>query len=193
MNPIVSQIRAGIKAMILTNPTRFYYFENNTIKYLTARKAHEQGSVSSNGVTPVGLGTSFGMYIFTEHNTAITENMVLCESGQGWKVGAVDLHTKFGEIYERRAKLTLVSLSANCAITSFKIGAAVGTINQTLGTIAITVPSGTDVTALNPTIVHNGKMIDKTGVQNFTTPVEYTITAENLATKKYTVTAGVAP
>lgn len=63
-----------------------------------------------------------------------------------------------------------------------------GTINQDTGAISLSVPSWVDISALNPIIGYNGKMIDKTGPQDFTNPVTYTVTAEDLSTKSYTVT-----
>lgn len=192
MNLTTRQKRAGIKAMILANPSRFSYFKDNELKYITARKVHEQGSVSTNGSTPVGLGTSFGLYIFTEFDGDISENQVLLDGSLAYKVGAVDPHYDHGEIYEKRAKLLAVKALETCNITSFKIGSAVGIINNTLNTIAVTVPTGTNVTSLTPVITHNGKMIDKTTAQDFTNPVAYTVTAENLATRIYTVTVVVS-
>ena len=82
-------------------------------------------------------------------------------------------------------------------------GAAVsGTINQTLGTIAVAAVSGTNVTALAATFtlstgatakVGTTAQISGTTTNNFTSPVEYTITAEDgKTTKTYTVTVTVA-
>jgi hypothetical protein len=77
-------------------------------------------------------------------------------------------------------------------ITSFKIGDIDGTIGD--GTVAIEVPFGSNVTALAPTIVHNGKSIAPAlGIaQNFTNPVTYTVTAQDDTTKAYVVTVTVA-
>ncbi|HOD35390.1 MAG TPA: beta-propeller fold lactonase family protein [Syntrophales bacterium] len=82
-------------------------------------------------------------------------------------------------------------------ITSFTISAIPGS-NTTIGTNTITVqvPFGTDVTALEPTIVHNGATIDPaSGVaQDFSGgPVTYTVTAQNGSTKVYAVTVTEAP
>jgi len=75
-------------------------------------------------------------------------------------------------------------------ITSFSFAspAATGTINGT--NITLNVPFATDLTALVPTIVvsDNATVSPLTGVaQNFTSPVNYTVTAEDLTTKVYTV------
>jgi PGF-pre-PGF domain-containing protein len=85
------------------------------------------------------------------------------------------------------------------SITSFRFNSfdpdVVGVINEASRTIALTVPYGTDVTALVPTIVHNGSSISpKSGVaQNFANPVTYTVTAADGTTQSYTVTVTVAP
>jgi hypothetical protein len=71
---------------------------------------------------------------------------------------------------------------------SFTSPAVTGVISGT--NIAVTVPSGIDVTALVPTISHTGVSISpNSGVaQNFTNPVTYTVTAADGTTKEYIVT-----
>jgi len=71
--------------------------------------------------------------------------------------------------------------------------AVAGAINGT--NITLAVPFGTDVTALIPTITHNGVSITpNSGVaQNFTTPVTYTVTAADASAQAYTVTVNAAP
>lgn len=84
------------------------------------------------------------------------------------------------------------ALSSAKDITSFKIGEAVGAITGT--DIAVEVPAGTDVTAVTPDIVASDKAsVTPTGDQDFTDPVQYTVTAEDGSTKVYTVTVTVAP
>lgn len=79
-------------------------------------------------------------------------------------------------------------------ITSFTFAspAATGVIGT--NTIAVTVPYGTNVTALVPTITHTGaSMTPASGVaQNFTNPIIYTVTAVDGSTKAYTVNVTVA-
>jgi hypothetical protein len=79
------------------------------------------------------------------------------------------------------------------AITSFDLAGESATINEATGAITLTVPYGTDVTALAPTIVHTGASINPTTAQDFTVPVIYTVTAADNTTKVYTVTVTVAP
>lgn len=78
------------------------------------------------------------------------------------------------------------------AITEFIFAdpAATGVITETNHTISVTVPFGTIVTSLIPTITHTGASISpESGVaQDFTTPVVYTVTAADATTQDYTVT-----
>jgi hypothetical protein len=78
-------------------------------------------------------------------------------------------------------------------IVTFTIPSQVGnsTINTTAHTVSVTMPYGTDITNLTPTItVSIGASIDPlSGVsQNFTNPVTYTTTAEDLTTQEWVVT-----
>ena len=83
-----------------------------------------------------------------------------------------------------------VSVALNPAkdITDFVILGVHGTITGTA--IALTVPYGTDVTNLTPTITITGASVSPaSGVpRNFSSPVTYTVTAADGSTKNYTVT-----
>ncbi len=83
-------------------------------------------------------------------------------------------------------------LSNECDITSFTIAGVAATISGT--SITAELPAGTDVTALTPSIVTStGATVDPTTAQDFSSAVEYTVTAEDGVTKKtYTVTITVA-
>ncbi|MDF2838504.1 MAG: putative surface layer protein, partial [Evtepia sp.] len=81
------------------------------------------------------------------------------------------------------------------AINAFSIGSYAGTIDQTNHTISVTVPYATSVSALTPMITVSEKATVSPvsgAMQNFTTPVTYTVTAENGTTQSYTVTVTVA-
>lgn len=82
------------------------------------------------------------------------------------------------------------------AITTFTVPSQTGTttINETAHTIALTVPFGTVVTALVPTIVITGASVSPaSGVaNNFTSPATYTVTAADGSTQAYVVTVTVA-
>jgi hypothetical protein len=68
-----------------------------------------------------------------------------------------------------------------------------GTITGT--DIAVTVPHGTDLTGLAPTITHTGAGIEPASgaARDFTGPVSYTVTAADDSTQVYTVTVSAAP
>ncbi|SHF11487.1 S-layer homology domain-containing protein, partial [Anaerotignum propionicum] len=91
-----------------------------------------------------------------------------------------------------------VAHSTAKAITAFDFNgltpAVTGTVNEGAKTIALTVPYGTDVTALVPSITHTGASVSpNTGeAQNFTSPVTYTVTAADSSTQQYSVTVTVA-
>jgi len=80
------------------------------------------------------------------------------------------------------------------AITAFDFKAldpdVTGVIDEGVKTITLTVPFGTEITALVPTIVHTGASISPASgtAQDFTSPVTYTVTAEDASTQAYLVT-----
>jgi hypothetical protein len=90
------------------------------------------------------------------------------------------------------------NLSADKSISSFNLNSlspsVTGSVNNTNRTISLTVPYGTNVSSLIPTIAITGTSISpKTGVAtNFTKPVTYTVTAEDSSTQSYVVTVNVA-
>lgn len=91
---------------------------------------------------------------------------------------------------------TWTPASSARAITAYSIGANTGVIDQTAKTIAVAVPTGTNVTALVATYtttaasVKVGTMSQTSGVtfNNFTGPVVYTVTAADNTRGNYTVT-----
>ena len=90
----------------------------------------------------------------------------------------------------------VVALNSATDITAFSINGANGTINATNHTISLALPAGTAVTALVPTItLSTGASISPTsGVsQDFTSPVTYTVTAQDgVTTQAWVVSVSVA-
>jgi len=65
-------------------------------------------------------------------------------------------------------------------------------ITEASKTASASVPNGTNVTALTPSIQVSAKAsVSPNGAQNFSSPVIYTVTAENGSTAEYTVTVAV--
>jgi hypothetical protein len=100
------------------------------------------------------------------------------------------------------ATVTVASAIAKAA-TAFSfagLAGAAGTIDEAAKTIAVTVPSGTNVTALVATfattgsVVKVGTTVQTSGVtaNDFTSPVAYAVTDANGNTATYTVTVTVA-
>ena len=87
------------------------------------------------------------------------------------------------------------TIVAKIASFGFASPSAAGTVDNTSNTVSVTVPYGTDVTALTPviTLTDVGASVSPAGVQNFTSPVDYTVTSGNGATNIYTVTVSIAP
>ncbi len=96
------------------------------------------------------------------------------------------------------AQKALQAVNPAKAITAFTIPSQVGstTINEAAHTIAVTVPFGTNVTALVPTIATStgASVSPLSGVaHNFTATSTYTVTAADGSTQAYAVTVTVAP
>ena len=93
----------------------------------------------------------------------------------------------------------VVEANSAKAITAFNFAGltpeVVGVVDEGARTVALTVPFGTDVTTLVPTITHTGANISpNTGIaQNFTAPVTYTVTSADASSQAYVVTVTVAP
>jgi Ice-binding-like len=85
-------------------------------------------------------------------------------------------------------------------VSSYSVGGVSGTIDETAKTIAVSMPNGTNVTALVATFTTTGTGV-KVGTtaqtsgataNNFTIPVTYTVTAPDGSTAAYTITVTMA-
>ena len=90
--------------------------------------------------------------------------------------------------------------SSSKAVTAYSLAGVTGTIDETAKTIAVTMPFGTNVTALKATFKSTGASMkvgttvqtSKTTPNNFTSPVTYTVAAADGTTANYAVTVTVA-
>ncbi|ANQ52571.1 hypothetical protein MY04_5239 [Flammeovirga sp. MY04] len=90
----------------------------------------------------------------------------------------------------KSGELTIESLSSNKEIISFEITNGETIINEEEKTINVVLPAGSSVTALTPIIKVSdfASVIPNSNVvQDFTNPVDYTVTAENGSTITYSV------
>ncbi len=120
---------------------------------------------------------------------------------QYFSSGIQHIDWKSGADYRVRAVRAFPADPAK-AMTAFSFvsPAATGVISETLHTIALTVPFGTDVSALVASFTTTGAAVavgaapQMTGVtpNDFTSPVTYTVTAADASTQTYTVTVTVA-
>jgi glutamine amidotransferase-like uncharacterized protein len=85
-------------------------------------------------------------------------------------------------------------LSSAKSILSFSLAGRTGVINETNRTVALSLPAGTNVSWLAPTITVSAKATVSPasgGSVDFTNPITYTVTTENGTTQTYNVTATV--
>jgi len=136
------------------------------------------------GAVTIKSGSRFEGIILAQTNIAMQAGAVL--HGRALAQTAVTLIAN---------TVTAPTLSSTKAITAFTIPGQVGgtVINEGSHTVAVTVPSGTVVTALIPTITVTGtSVLPNSGVaQNFTSPVTYTVTAADSSTQAYIVTVTI--
>lgn len=113
----------------------------------------------------------------------------------GDSVSALSGKTVSGKRINAYNALLAVQQNSQKAITSFTIPSQVGEtlINESAHTIGVTMPFGTNITALVPTIIHTGSSISPaSGVAgNFTSPKTYTVTAVDSSTQAYLVTVSL--
>jgi len=85
-----------------------------------------------------------------------------------------------------------VAASSSKDITSFSLSGVSGLISGS--NISVTLPSGTSLSSLTPSITHTGVSVSPVSglPQNFTNPMNYTVTAADSTTKIYTVIASVS-
>lgn len=132
-----------------------------------------------------------------------TNSLIYSQSSAPYEVVHIDEKTK-------QFIMPAYELSVSCRFedenssttpetTTGKIGAFVvngvsGTVDNTTGTITVTLPNGTDLTSLAPVITISGaKSISPASgaTVNLSSPVTYTLTLEDGTTKTYTVRAYV--
>jgi hypothetical protein len=110
--------------------------------------------------------------------------------GTGWTANLDETAAALLSFYAISGILTVPASPASCDMLSFQWGTSIGVITST--NISLTVPHGTDVTALNPTCtVAAGATVSPASgsTRNFSSPVPYTVTSQNgSAAKTYQVT-----
>lgn len=146
-------------------------------------------------VLPAGTNiTSLVPTITVSDNATVSPNSGVAQDFSAPVIYTVTAENTSTVIYTVTVTATGVALSTEKAITSFSINSINATINETAKTVMITLPTGTDVSSLSPTIVisDNATISPNSDVaQDFSGPVQYTVTAEDMSTVTYTVTVTV--
>ena len=168
----------GAYEYLVSSPT---YTIGGTISGLTGTVILQNNlgnnkSISSNGsftfTTALSNSASYAVTVLTQPTNQI------CTVGSG-----------SGTVSSANVTSVTVTCTNNTkSITSFTIpNQTSSTINDTDHTIAVVMPYGTNVTALVPTILIIGSSTSPlSGVaQNFTSPVIYTVTAQDTSTTTY--------
>jgi|GEM_PF-2028181 len=150
-----------------------------------------QADISGTAITAtVPFETDLTLAPMITHNGA----SVLPASGQARNFTTPQMYTVTAQDGTERTYTVMVTRAANSArdITAFTVATRSASIEGTA--ITVTVPFGTAVTALAPMITHTGMSISPGNMvpQNFSQPVEYTVTAANSETRVFTVTVTVA-
>ncbi|MGL5893091.1 MAG: DUF5018 domain-containing protein [Bacteroidales bacterium] len=106
-------------------------------------------------------------------------------------VATIEVTAEKGNKEVYTVNLTKAQASSECGIISFIIPNQRGesVIDHEAGTIFASLLVGSDLTSITPAIrISSYATIDKSGAQDFSTPVTYVVTAEDGSTKSYTVT-----
>ena len=162
--------------------------------YLTANSFSGAGTFRANGggqncpytCYGPGGGGRIAIYYQTSSFTGVTTASGM--SGNGISSG------------DGTVKIINTSLSSAKQITAFSFAglmpSVAGAIDENSHTVSLTVPFGTNVTALVPTIaISDGASIspNNNAAQNFSGSVTYTVTAQDTSTQNYKVTVTVLP
>ena len=150
------------------------------------------GSVSNATSYTVKLYQSDGTTEITGSSqpglTGTTTSFTGLSSGTNYKytVTAIGDGTTYDNSVES-SKASVITVNIAKAITAFSI---TGQVSSTItGTnIVVIVPYGTTITSLTPSITQTGVSVSPTGAQDFSSPVQYTVTAEDGSTQVYTAT-----
>ncbi|MCR1024374.1 DUF5011 domain-containing protein [Cellulophaga baltica] len=154
---------------------RNYSFSEGSGNLYTA--APESNTIAVNDFVSIAPGTYQLEYISNELGVTTIE-FLLRDSNEQELIATVTF-----EVVDK--------LSTEKEITSFIVNGIPGTITGT--TIDVVLPEGTDLTALAPVIIHTGANIspESETSQDFSSPVIYTVTAQDETIQAYTVNCSI--
>jgi parallel beta-helix repeat protein len=209
---LTSAATPGTATVTVQAPGNAPYSENSTMVTFTST-AKAISTFDFDGLTPHVIGTvtesthtvaltvPFGTVVTALVPTiTISGASVSPASGVAQDFTSPVTYTVHASDSSTQPYVVTVTFAANTAkaITAFDFNGltphVIGTVTESTHTVALTVPFGTAVTALVPTITITGASVNPaSGVaQNFTSPVTYTVHAADASTQAYTVTVHVA-
>lgn len=190
---------------------RFASGENEIINYIfpASKNAQLSGDVTGtvtdsaiNLTVPYNVDLNGLIAEYTSNSTDVEVNGVVQESGvtanNFTSPVEYSITADNGDIQKYTVSVTKAP-STEKSITAFSIDSTAGTINQTDGTITLSLPPHTAVTSLKALFSTAGKSVSVGGTvqesgvtaNDFTLPVVYTVNAEDGSSKTYTVTITV--
>jgi hypothetical protein len=169
----------------------------NPAKRITSFKINDLDAMITEATKTITLTLPFNTDLHALSPTITHTGMSINPaSGAARDFSSTQTYTVTAEDNTTQDYMVMVSTAAPSSskdILTFNILSATGSVGA--DAVSITVPMGTVVTALTPTITISGASVSPdTGVaQDFTQPVVYTVTAQDGSMKPYTVTVTVAP
>ncbi|MFA9464135.1 MAG: DUF5018 domain-containing protein, partial [Velocimicrobium sp.] len=181
-----------------------YYSNNDTWDETTSTLPENAGNIEEGLTMTTSIPTkAYYTYnqpaLLTAVNACTDKIITLVLDGKSTTAGYFIYNSDDATSNKPLLELTYVPLaSSKKEITAFSLDgftpAVTGTVDESAHTVTITVPYGTDVAALVPTITQNGASVSPNSniAQDFTSPVTYTVTADDGTTQEYIVVITVA-
>jgi chitodextrinase len=140
-----------------------------------------------------------GTQVGTSSSASYTDTSLSPNTTYSYSVAAYDAA---GNVSAQSSVYNVTTPYNGDDFASFNMAGAAGTINTQNGTVNITVPAGTNITGIAPTFtlstgatatINTTTQVSGTTANNYTSPVSYSITAQDGSVKTYTVTVTAAP
>ena len=183
------------KGVVTVEPNGGYYLTSQNVKINANLNSNETVYYTTDGSTPTTSSSKV-----TSSGLPLTISVSISET-----VDAIVYDSASAQWFDLNINQFTLAASNAAEITAYSVPGQTGSanINSGTGTIGVTVPSGTNVTALVATFtvsagvssvkVGSTSQVSGTTANNFTSPVTYVVTAQDgVTTKNWVVTVTVA-
>jgi len=183
------------KGVVTVEPNGGYYLTSQNVKINANLNSNETVYYTTDGSTPTTSSSKV-----TSSGLPLTISVSISET-----VDAIVYDSASAQWFDLNINQFTLAASNAAEITAYSVPGQTGSanINSGTGTIGVTVPSGTNVTALVATFtvsagvssvkVGSTSQVSGTTANNFTSPVTYVVTAQDgVTTKNWGVTVTVA-